>query len=73
MRWGIERAREDCVCASVISSEGNEKWYQRCGFGDVVGWASEGEGNPIAKVGGGAIMFTEVFGKGEGEGKLVDV
>lgn len=59
VKWGIERARQDGVCASVMSSLGNEKFYQRCGFGEIVGWASDGEGNPIANVPGGAIMFTE--------------
>ncbi|EON66929.1 hypothetical protein W97_06333 [Coniosporium apollinis CBS 100218] len=57
VEWGLERAKKENVHASLISSYGNEGFYQRCGYGDIVGWASEGEGNPIAHVRGGAIMF----------------
>lgn len=62
--WGTQRAREDGVCASLISAEGREGFYRKCGFEGPVGWASEGKDNPIANVSGGAIMFTEVFRHG---------
>lgn len=55
--WGIARAREENVHASVIASENNATFYQRCGFDDVVGNGTEGEGNPLKDVGGGDILF----------------
>jgi len=62
--WGTQRAREEGVCASLISAEGREGFYRKCGFEGPVGWASEGVDNPIANVSGGAIMFTEAFKQG---------
>lgn len=59
---GVDRAREEGICAGLISAHGKEGFYQKCGFGEPVGWASEGgEANPIHMVPGGAILFTEVF------------
>lgn len=61
---GVERAKEEGICASLISAKGKETFYQKFGFGEPVGWASEGgEANPIHMVPGGAILFTEVFDK----------
>lgn len=59
VRWGIERAREEGVAASVTSSEGTNGFYLRCGFDEVVGNASEGERNPLREAGvkGGDILF----------------
>lgn len=58
--WGLEQARKDGVVAHVMAAKGKETFYQRCGFTDVVGWATDGEGNPLKEMGieGGAILFT---------------
>jgi hypothetical protein len=45
------------VYASVVASLGNDKFYLRCGFDEVVGNCTEGEGNPLNRVGGGDILF----------------
>jgi GNAT superfamily N-acetyltransferase len=65
VHWGIDAADKEGVCATVTSSEGNERFYQHAGFDDIVGWATEGEGNPLQKdqVKGGAILFH--WAKGE--------
>ena len=55
--WGIERAREENVHASVIASQETEKFYLRCGFDEIVGNCTEGEGNPLNGVGGGDLLF----------------
>ena len=55
--WGICKADEENVHASVMSSAGNETFYLRCGFEEIVGWATEGEENPLVGVAGGAILF----------------
>ncbi|KAF2127680.1 hypothetical protein P153DRAFT_294915 [Dothidotthia symphoricarpi CBS 119687] len=57
--WGVKKAREENVHASVIASHENEKFYLRCGFDEIVGNGCEGEGNPlgIANVKGGDILF----------------
>jgi len=56
--FGVLKAREDAVVAGLIASTGNEGFYERCGF-NVVGYGTEGDGNPLAAVPGGAIMFFE--------------
>jgi GNAT superfamily N-acetyltransferase len=57
--WGLERARQENVHASTISSFQNERFYLRCGFDNIVGNCCEGENNPlrIAGVKGGALLF----------------
>lgn len=55
--WGLDRARKENVHASVISSAGNDAFYLRCGFDEVVGNATTGEGNPISGVSGGSVLF----------------
>ena len=59
VRWGLERAEEEGVRASVMASEGSDEFYLKCGFDEVVGNANEGEGNPLQKedVKGGNILF----------------
>ena len=59
------------MAASVISADGKEGFYQRCGF-DVgpVGWSGEGgEGNPLKDVPGGYVFVRENRGVREGEMK----
>ncbi|KAI7332896.1 hypothetical protein KC315_g4422 [Hortaea werneckii] len=57
--WGFERARADTVCVSVISALGKDGFYRNCGFDVDVGYATEGEGNPLSGVPGGLIMFRD--------------
>ncbi|MCJ1286153.1 hypothetical protein MMC26_005498 [Xylographa opegraphella] len=57
--WGLERARQDGVPAAVMAAKGKEVFYKRCGFTELVGWATDGLNNPLnGRIGGGAIMFT---------------
>lgn len=57
--WGLDRAREEGIHASVTASKGNERFYLRCGFDEVVGNCTQGEGNPLSKAGveGGDVLF----------------
>lgn len=59
--WGFERAKEEGIGCSVISAEGVEPFYQRCGFDKIVGSVAEhgGETNPFIreKIPGGTILF----------------
>ncbi|KAI0018940.1 acyl-CoA N-acyltransferase [Xylariomycetidae sp. FL0641] len=57
VRWGLDRAAEDGVCASVISAYGKDGFYHKCGFEIQEGKASMGEGNPLADVPGGNIWW----------------
>jgi hypothetical protein len=43
----------------VIASELKEPFYLKCGFDEIVGYMSEGEGNPMGlrNVQGGGILF----------------
>lgn len=62
--WGLEQAEREGVVASVLSADGKEAFYQRCGYGPVVGRATDGEGNRLAgRIRGGAIMFRDVEGE----------
>ncbi|GAB7354740.1 hypothetical protein MBLNU459_g5152t1 [Dothideomycetes sp. NU459] len=56
--WGVSKADEERVCASVIASDVGEDFYVSCGFAPV-GWAGEGEGNPLRTLPGGCIMFRD--------------
>ncbi|KAK8200706.1 hypothetical protein M8818_006021 [Zalaria obscura] len=67
VQWGLAKAEAEGVCCGLISALGKEPFYRKCGFGEQVGWASEGEGNPIKDVPGGAILFTLRLGKRDGE------
>lgn len=65
--WGLNRAREEGLPASVIAAKGKERFYGNCGFELLVGWFTEGPDkdgnkNPLAEVGieGGAVLWTRV-------------
>lgn len=58
VKWGVGKARNENVSASVVASQMGESIYRSCGF-EPVGWASEGEGNPLAGIPGGRIMFID--------------
>jgi GNAT superfamily N-acetyltransferase len=70
VHWGLERARTENVHASVTTSHSNEAFYLRCGFDEIVGTCSEGEGNPLAKanVKGGEILWMWANEPTEGNG-----
>ncbi|KAJ4319063.1 hypothetical protein N0V94_004115 [Neodidymelliopsis sp. IMI 364377] len=69
VRWGLGRAEDEGVFASVMASEGSDDFYLKCGFDKVVGNANEGEGNPLKEldVKGGNILF--MWPKSGGEQK----
>lgn len=57
--WGVRMADDELICASVIASESGEGLYTSCGF-KTVGWAGEGETNPLRDVPGGKILFRDI-------------
>ena len=61
--WGVERAKQENVAASVVSGTGRETFYRRCGFEVQAGRISDGEGNPLkAKIkesSGGLVLFRD--------------
>jgi GNAT superfamily N-acetyltransferase len=59
VQWGLDQARSEGVCASVTASAGNEKFYLKCGFDEIVGNACLGEGNPLGEMQttGGDVLF----------------
>jgi hypothetical protein len=59
VQWGLNQARSEGVCASVTASAGNEKFYLKCGFDEIVGNACLGEGNPLGEMQttGGDVLF----------------
>ncbi|KAF2181603.1 acyl-CoA N-acyltransferase [Zopfia rhizophila CBS 207.26] len=59
VQWGLDYAKEEGVCASVIASESGYEFYKRMGYTVQVGHATEGEGNPLAGLKSGWILFTD--------------
>src|SRR5690242_6594435 len=59
VRWGLDRADNEGIAASVMASEGSDAFYLKCGFDEIVGNANEGDVNPLQKVDvkGGNILF----------------
>lgn len=57
--WGLDRAREEGVHASVLVSYQTEEFYLKCGFDECIGICTDGEGNPLRAAGvkGGSILF----------------
>lgn len=57
--YGFEKAREENVGCSVVSSFGRERFYRKCGFDVVVGRVADegGDENPLRDVRGGTIFF----------------
>lgn len=58
VQWGLDHAKEDGVCASVISARGKDPFYRKCGFDVHDGRAGMGVGNPLADVEGGNILWS---------------
>ena len=57
VEWGLKQAESENVHASVMSSNGSDGFYLRCGFEEIVGNATDGEGNPLTGIKGGSILF----------------
>lgn len=55
--WGLNRAEEEGICASVISAKGKDAFYKICGYEIQDGRAGMGEGNPLADVEGGNMWW----------------
>lgn len=57
---GLKIAEDAGISASVISADGKEGFYRKCGF-DVgpVGRSGEGAGNPLWAVPGGLVFFRQ--------------
>ncbi|ROW18190.1 hypothetical protein VPNG_00244 [Cytospora leucostoma] len=54
VRWGLDRAAEDKVYASVIAARGKDPFYRKCGFDVQDGnWGMGGAGNPLQGFEGG--------------------
>ncbi|KAJ4022890.1 hypothetical protein NW752_003345 [Fusarium irregulare] len=56
VQWGMEKAQEEKICASLAAVDGTEEFYNKCGFTEQFGSAKAGEGNPLRDV-PGALMF----------------
>jgi predicted GNAT family acetyltransferase len=69
VQWGLQKAREENVHASVTTSYQNEQFYLRCGFDEIVGSCTEGEGNPLKEAGvrGGEILWMWAKGPDEAQ------
>ncbi|MCJ1430795.1 hypothetical protein MMC27_000145 [Xylographa pallens] len=65
VNWGLERARQEGLPASLIAAKGKETFYGNCGFTELVGRVTDGVDNPLkGKIDGGAIMFTRTTADG---------
>jgi hypothetical protein len=47
------------VAASVVSAANKERFYVACGYEEIVGNVTHGDGNPLAGVRGGDILFRD--------------
>lgn len=57
VEWGLQRAEEEGICASVIAAKGKDSFYRKCGFDILDGHAGMGKGNPLANIEGGNIFW----------------
>lgn len=59
VKWGLDKASEEGVHASVMAAKGAEKFYAKYGYDEIVGNCCDGEENPLRKAGvtGGDILF----------------
>lgn len=65
VQWGLNQAREEGVCASVVSSAAGYPFYLKMGFVQEAGTVEEGKGNPLKGRVGGWILFTALPSEGE--------
>jgi GNAT superfamily N-acetyltransferase len=61
VEWGLYRAQEEGISASVISSHGKEGFYQSVGLDTSFGNVGAGDGNPLADVKGGNVYWRMPF------------
>lgn len=60
VQHGLKMAEDAGISASVISADGKEGFYQKCGFdAGPVGRSGEGDGNPLWSVPGGLVFFRD--------------
>ncbi|KAF2198017.1 acyl-CoA N-acyltransferase [Delitschia confertaspora ATCC 74209] len=59
VQWGLDRAEEEGVSASVVSSVPGRGFYKRMGFDKEVGRCGEGTENPLGRLEGGWILFRD--------------
>lgn len=59
VKWGLDRADAENVAVSIISAEGKERFYEKCGMTRIDARAGDGEGNPLAGQGGGQFFFRD--------------
>lgn len=59
VQWGFDKAEADEVCNSVVSAEGKDGFYKKCGFDLQDGNFSTDQDSPLAglDVGGGNIHW----------------
>ncbi|KAK6081146.1 acetyltransferase [Seiridium cupressi] len=57
VKWGLDRAQEDGICASVMSAWNKDEFYRKAGFEIQDGSGTTGEGNPLADVPGGNVWW----------------
>ena len=69
VRWVLKKTMAEDLPVVVIGSQGTEPFYKSCGFEFLVGYTTEGDGNPLSGLLGGAIMWTRVK---EDEGQTDD-
>jgi GNAT superfamily N-acetyltransferase len=69
--WGIDRAEEEGVVASLITVPGTEDFYHNFGFHEKFGCARDGDGNPLRDLKGLNIVWKWPSRSGENEtGKI---
>ena len=57
VKWGLQQAEREGICASVISAYGKDGFYKKCGFDVQDGHAGMGEENPLHDIKGGNIWW----------------
>ncbi|KAH8668840.1 acyl-CoA N-acyltransferase [Xylariales sp. PMI_506] len=57
VQWGLQRAQEEGICASVAASRGKDGFYTRCGFDIQDGSVCDGDANPLSGVEGGNLHW----------------
>ncbi|KAH7131893.1 acyl-CoA N-acyltransferase [Dendryphion nanum] len=59
LEWGMDKAREEGVSTSLTSSMKGNMFYRKMGYTTEVGKCTEGEGNPVASLDSGWILFID--------------
>jgi N-acetylglutamate synthase-like GNAT family acetyltransferase len=56
---GLKKAADEQIATSVISADGKDTFYRKCGFNVEVGKLTDGVNNPIGQVRGGTVLFKD--------------